>query len=450
MSTVVIVGGGISGLALAHHLEALLGAAGVLVLEQQSRPGGTIDTLHRDGFTFEAGPNGFLDSNPATIDLARRLGLEGQLQPASESAGKNRFLFLRGRLRQLPGSAAAFLRSDLLSWMGKMDLLAERFRPRRKGFTEESIDAFARRRAGREVAATLADAFVTGILAGDPRLLSLPATFPRLAAFERDHGSVMAGLTANRRRGLPRARMWSFQGGLRVLIDALAAHLRQPPLTGINVRRLRREAGTWLVEAEGRDAWRADAVVLACPAYRQAEILADLDAELAGRVAGIAYNRVAVVALGYRREDVPHSLDGFGYLTPQRDRRDVLGVQWCSSIFPGRAPPGLVLLRALCGGWQRGEMLDWPEERLLTAVRGELARTLGVRAAPVLHHLIRWQRAIPQYHVGHLERLAWIEERLATHPGLYLGGNAYRGVAINDCVEQAGVLASRIAGRLLA
>jgi oxygen-dependent protoporphyrinogen oxidase len=142
---------------------------------------------------------------------------------------------------------------------------------------------------------------------------------------------------------------------------------------------------------------------------------------------------------------VPGSLEGFGYLSPQRERRDVLGVQWCSSIFPERAPPGMVLLRAMCGGWNRPEILDWVDERLLAAVRGELWRSMRIKAAPVFHHLVRWRRAIPQYHLGHLERVAWIEERLARHAGLFVGGNAYRGVALNDCVEQAGLLAEQVA-----
>jgi oxygen-dependent protoporphyrinogen oxidase len=147
---------------------------------------------------------------------------------------------------------------------------------------------------------------------------------------------------------------------------------------------------------------------------------------------------------------VPSSLDGFGYLSPQKTRRDVLGVQWCSSIFPGRAPEGMVLLRALCGGWHRGDMVDWPEERLLAAVQAELAQTLGVRTPPVFHHVVRWPRAIPQYHVGHLERIGWIEQRVeASHPGLFVAGSAYRGVALNDCVEQAGLLADRVAAWMM-
>jgi oxygen-dependent protoporphyrinogen oxidase len=157
---------------------------------------------------------------------------------------------------------------------------------------------------------------------------------------------------------------------------------------------------------------------------------------------------VAVVGLGYRGADVPHRLDGFGYLSRQRDRRDVLGVQWCSSIFPERAPPGMVLVRALCGGWNRADVVDWQDERLLAAVRAELARVMGVRAAPVLCHIVRWDHAIPQYHIGHLGRVGRIEERLGRHRGLFLGGNAYHGVSVNDCVERAGALAQAVHGWL--
>ena len=365
----------------------------------------------------------------------------------------------------------------MLSWIAKTELLVEQYRVRRKSSADESIYAFARRRAGREIAGTFVDAFVSGILAGDPKLLSLQASFPRLAVYEREFGSGGAGMKHAARergrreaeqaglppsppksflermtglfRGNPQPRragkMYSFQGGLQTLVVGLAAQLRQPPVTGVSVRRVRREGNGWVVEGEGRDRWQADAVVLTCPAYRQAELLADLDTPLAERIAGIAYNRVAVVALGYKLIQVPHSLDGFGYLSPQRKGRDVLGVQWCSSIYPGRAPEGMVLLRAMCGGWNRSDIVDWSDDRLLTAVRAEMAQTLGIRTPPVFHHIVRWQRAIPQYFLGHLERIAWIDERIRTHPGLFVGGNAYRGVAINDCVEQAGLLAERVA-----
>jgi oxygen-dependent protoporphyrinogen oxidase len=458
MPTVVIVGGGVSGLSLAYRLQQAAPHVAITLLEKDDRPGGKVCTEAHDGFRVECGPNGFLDSKPTTVALCRDLGLGDRLITASEAAAKNRYLFLRGRLRRLPDSFGSFLRSPVLSWRGKWGLLTERFRAPRRDGGDESIDAFARRRAGDEVADVLADAFVTGIHAGDPKLLSLRATFPRLAELEEHYGSVMKGFaaTARQRRAEARARgevyqrpgrMWSFREGLQALIDGLRAGLRSAPLLGAAVRRVERREGqpAWTVCGEGQQRWGADAVVLACPAYEQATILADLDAELAQRVGGIAYNRVAVVALGFREADVPLSLDGFGFLVPQRDGRDLLGVQWCSSIFPDRAPPAAVLLRAMCGGWARADMVGWDDARLLAAVRAELRAAMGVTAEPVFRRIVRWERAIPQYHLGHRERVAGIEARAQRHPGLFLAGNAYRGVALNDCTEQAEALAAEVA-----
>lgn len=446
MPEVVIVGGGISGLALAWQLQQL--GLGVTLLERAARPGGVVGTLDRAGFRVETGPNGFLDNNPATFNLCRELGLAERLVPASEAARKNRFLVLRDRLRPLPSSLWSFLTSDVLSWRGKFALLTERYRRSRPTTADESIAEFARRRTNEEIAGSLVDAFVTGIHAGDPALLSVRAAFPRLATLEREHGSVMGGLARTRKRGQPPPRMWSFPEGLTLLTDTLAQRLQRPPLVGVAVRRLERQATGWRVRSDGTDSWAADAVALCCPAYQQAALLADVDPLLADEVGGIAYNRIAVIALGYRTADVAHPLDGFGYLSPGRDRRDILGVQWCSSIYPGRAPAGHVLLRALCGGWHRADLVSWDDDRLVSAVRRELELFLGVSAAPVFQDIVRWERAIPQYHLGHLERLARIEARRQGYPGLYLGGNAYRGVALNDCVEQAGVLARAIADQV--
>lgn len=458
MPTVVIVGGGLSGLSLAYRLQQSAPHLEITLLEKDDRPGGKVRTETHDGFRVECGPNGFLDTKPTTAALCRDLGLGERLIAASAAAATNRYLFLRGRLQRLPDGLGSFLRSPVLSWRGKWGLLTERFRAPRRDGTDESIDAFARRRAGDEVADVLADAFVTGIHAGDPKRLSLRATFPRLAELEEKYGSVMKGFAAaaKQRRAEARARgevyqrpdqMWSFREGLQVLIDGLRGSLRRPPLVGAGARRVERREGVpaWTVEGEGRERWDADAVVLACPADEQAAILADLDAELAERVGGIPYNRVAVVALGYRQADVPFALDGFGFLVPQRDRRDLLGVQWCSSIFPDRAPPGAVLLRAMCGGWSRPEIVGWDDARLLAAVRAELRAAMGVTADSVFQRVVRWEKAIPQYHLGHLGRVAWIGERVRRHPGLFLAGNAYRGVAMNDCTEQAEALAAEVA-----
>jgi protoporphyrinogen/coproporphyrinogen III oxidase len=461
MPRIVIVGAGVSGLSLAHRLRERIPDADLRILESGDRPGGTAWTERQGGWSVELGPNGFLDNKPTTLGLARDLGLGSRLVAAAPSAGTNRYLVLDRRLERLPGGPGDLLRTPLLSWRGKLALLGERLRRGKTDDGDESIDAFARRRAGAEVADTFADGLVTGIYAGDPKMLSLPACFPRVAEMERRFGSVMKGFAAaakERRRaaaarGEPppgRSAMWSFAGGMRTLVDALAE--RQPPTLGVAVRALRKTGDpakpTWTVIADGRDSWEADAVVLTCPTHRQAEILADVDAELSREIGAIAYNAIAVLGLGYRREDVPHSLDGFGFIVPERLRRDLLGVQWCSSIFAGRAPDGMVLLRAMCGGWHRADMVSWDESRIVEAVRAELRTILGIEAAPAFHLLKRWQPGIPQYHLGHLDRLRRIDAAMVRQPGLVLSGNGYRGVALNDCVEQAEIVSRRIASYL--
>lgn len=463
MPRIIIVGAGISGLTVAWRLQQALPEAGITLLEMGSRPGGTLWTDRLAGFQIETGPNGFLDTKPATLALCRELGLGDCLVAASPAAARNRYLFLNGRLHLLPNSLGSFLTSKLLSWRGKVSLLWERFRRSRPPAEDESIDAFARRRAGNEVADLLADALVTGIYAGDPKLLSLPAAFPRLAALEKEHGSILRGLarSARQRRAEARARgvpyqrpgrLWSFRQGLRLLVETLAGRLARPPVLNVPIRRVQRQQETgasssrrpiWVVSSQ-EQSWLAEAVILTCPAHQQAVLLHELDHALAEQVGAIPYNRVVVIALGYRRSEVPIPIEGFGFIAPQKFRRDILGVQWCSSIYPERAPRDMVLLRVLAGGWHRPEVATWEEERLLAAVRAELRLAMGISAAPLFTHIVRWERAIPQYHLGHLERVRWIEQRLAEHPGLFLGGNAYRGVAINDCTEQGAILAERV------
>jgi oxygen-dependent protoporphyrinogen oxidase len=447
-------------LALAYRLRQAVPEVEITLLEKDSRTGGTVLTEQHNGFRVEGGPNGFLDTKTSTIALCRDLGLGERLLPASPTAQRNRYLFLKGRLHRLgPGM---LLGRGVLSWRGKWDLIQEPFRRSVPASADETVDAFFRRRAGAEAAEILADALVTGIHGGDPTLLSMRAIFPRLVELESRHGSVLKGLrkAAGQRRVEAKARgevyqrpgrLWSFREGLKLLIDTLHGCLPQPPLLGVRVRSVRPQGNpaanpsSWKVCGEGREEWTADAVVLTCPAYEQAEILADLDAELAQFLKEIPYNRIVVLALGYRRENVAFPFDGFGFLSPQRQRRDLLGVQWCSSIYPDRAPEGLVLMRALCGGWNRGDIVDWDDARLLQAVRAELQLAMGVSGDPVFHRIIRWDHAIPQYHVGHLERVARIKGLCRRYPGLFLGGNSYHGVALNDCTEQAEVQAQGVA-----
>jgi oxygen-dependent protoporphyrinogen oxidase len=458
MPHVVIVGGGLTGLTVAYRLKQFAPDTAVTVLEPCARPGGNIGTEDHRGFRVELGPNGFLDRTPVIPDLVRDLGLAEQSVAASDGSRKNRYVFLGGRLRKLPRGPLGLLTTSLLSAGGKWRLVTEPWRKSPPPENEESVAEFVTRRAGREAADVFADALVTGIHGGDPALLSVAAAFPRLPVMEREAGSVVRGfLRAARQRkrdaqarGEPRPgpmRMWSFRQGLQVLVDALAGRLGGSLKCGSAARSLAESASVapWMVYGDGGKAWSADAVVLACPSYEQAAILQELNPALADELAAIPYNRIAVVALGYREQHCPVRPDGFGYIAPQNTRRDVLGVQWCSSIFPDRAPPGFVLWRALCGGVHRAEQVEWDDDRLARAVHAEIKLSMGVTGEPVFRRIVRWPAAIPQYVLGHLDRVAHIDALVARHPGLFLTGNAFRGVALSDCVEQGGATAVRVA-----
>ncbi|MFO0797063.1 MAG: protoporphyrinogen oxidase [Gemmataceae bacterium] len=458
MPHVVVVGGGLTGLATAFRLRA--DGVAVTLLESRAHPGGNIGTVDDGGFRVELGPNGFLDRTPHLPRLCRDLGLADRLVPASEAARKNRYLFLNDRLRKLPGGPLGLLASPLLSPRGKWQLFTEPFRKAAPPPGEETVAEFVTRRAGKEAADLFADALVTGIQAGDPERLSAAAAFPRLPAMERLHGSIVKGFlragkarkVATLARGEPAPgpmRMWSFREGLQVLTDTLAGALGPALYCGVTVRSVYPSVGGWTVYSGAGDTWAADAVVLAAPAYEQAAILAELDEALAAELDAIPYNRVAVVAVGYREADCPAAPAGFGYIAPQRTRRDVLGVQWCSSIFPDRARAGCVLWRALCGGVNRDDLFDLPDNELVRRVHAELKLAMGVRGEPVFVKVVRWPRAIPQYVLGHLDRVARIDAAAARHPGLFLTGNALRGIAMGDCAEQGEVVSAAV-GRFLA
>lgn len=441
MPRVVIVGAGISGLSLAFRLQQLAPQIDVTILEADSHIGGCVRTDRLDGFTVECGPNGFLDSKPSTMQLARDVGAGNSLVQASESSARNRYLCLDRGLVRLPRGLWDVVRSPLLSVRGKLELFGEPFRRRRRGSHRESVDRFVRRRVGREVADLFADALVTGIYAADPKVLDVRAAFPRLVQLEADFGSIVRGMI---RQAKPRGKLWSLNRGMGELPLRIAESLKTPPILGVRVRNVaKRDEGGWVVLGEGNDRWEADAVVLTMPASCQAELLLALDRELSALVGSIAHVPIAVVALGFRSESVPLN-DGFGFIAPQRLRRDVLGVQWCSSIYPERAPAGFVLWRALCGGWNRRDIFHWPDERLVAAVRADLRSAQGVVAAPVFTHIVRRERAIAMYGLGHPERVSAIAARASQHPGLFLGGNSFHGVALNDCTEQAVILANRV------
>ncbi len=468
---VLIAGGGISGLVTAYRLLEREPTLEVQVLEAAGRLGGTMGTEVVQGLVFERGPNGFLDNVSSTLDLARELGLQDRLRAAS-SAAKKRYLLKKGRLHALPQGPGEFLRSPLLSFGGKLRLLAEPFQARGEPGEDESVAAFGRRRLGAEAAATFFDPLVTGIYAGDVERVSLESAFPRLAAMERGHGSLFRALLALRRekRRAPAAeagtppdasapasaaapagaqrppsrgtgQLHSFEHGLEDLVEALATRLAGRIRLNAPVEEVRRGRDGYDVVLRDRSVVRSRCVVAALPSPRTATLVSSWNPDLAMALEEIPYAPVAVVCLGYERAQVEHPLDGFGFLIPRDQGVRILGVIFVSSIFPAHAPEGTASLRVLVGGARDPEVVGLTAEDLEALVLREAGPILGLRGEPIARRIYRYAQGIPQYNVGHAKRLRRIDGWLKEIPGFFVTGNAYRGVGINDCVAEGGRVA---------
>jgi len=478
MKRVVVVGGGIAGLATALALRDAAAARGeplaLSLLEAAPRLGGNIRSQHVDGFTLEWGPNGFLDNVPASLALVRRLRLEAELQPADPAAAK-RYLYRGAKLHLLPGGAGSFLTSPLLSLRGRLRVLGEPWtRPPASG-VDETVHAFASRHLGEEAASVLVDAMVSGVFAGNSRRLSLASAFPRMAAMEVAHGSLVRAMLAKGRQRRAAARdaaarrargeaveeaptgstaggpagpggtLTSFRGGLETWIAALGRELGSAVETGRAVVSLARGAASrWIVELDGGERREADAALLAVPSGAASRILRRLDGELAAVLAEIPSSGLAVVALAYDAAAIGGPPDGFGFLVPRGEGLRILGCLWDSSLFPGRAPAGRALLRVMIGGAHDPEAVSLGEDELLRIARGDLATAMGLRAAPERYWVFRHPLGISQYTVGHRDRLAGIADRLTGHAGLQLAGQSYFGISMNACVEKAAELAAAL------
>jgi protoporphyrinogen/coproporphyrinogen III oxidase len=462
MTRVAIVGGGIAGLSLAFALEqqAAPGTLAVTVLEAAPRAGGNLRSEQVDGYLCEWGPNGFLDNVPATLALARDLGLERRLLP-SHDAARRRFLYRAGRLHQLPEGPVSFFGSPLLSPAGRLRVACEPF-ARRRPEGDETIHAFAARRIGREAADVLIDAMVSGVFGGNARELSLRACFPKMYEMESAHGGLVRALLARRGRkaasgpvGSPLGRLTSFVEGIEELPLALLRALGDRVRTGARVEAVERTgrasgAWAWRLHLAGAEPAEADHVVFASGAAATGRALALLDPSLASVLGEIPSAPLAVVCLGYATATLEHPLDGFGFLVPRGEAVRALGALWDSSIFAGRAPEGRALVRVMLGGATDPDAVDLDDDALAREAGTALRAAMGVRPDPVFTKVVRHRVGIPQYTRGHLDRLALIERGLAGYPGLWVAGNSYRGVAINACVADAASLAARILGRAAA
>jgi protoporphyrinogen/coproporphyrinogen III oxidase len=441
---VVIVGGGISGLAAAHRLIELgFDKSQITLIEASGRLGGTLETAHRDGFLLERGPDSFISEKPEAVALARRLGLESRLIQTNEQYRRS-FIVRNGRLRPVPegfqllapSRVWPFITTDIFSLSGKLRMAADLLLPRTNGKEDESLAGFVRRRLGQEALERMAQPMVGGIYTANPETLSLRATLPRFLDMERDHRSLILAMLRQgraKKSGTSGARyslFLSFDRGMDVLVNALVSTIPNVRLK-TRINGLAFETGTWRIKDESGFTTEADAVCLAVPAYVAARLLENVNSRLASELSAIKYASTATINFAYPRDAIKHPLNGFGFVVPFIEKRSLIACTFSSVKFPGRAPEDHVLLRAFAGGALQPEMFDAPEAR----IEEDLCELLGITGRPLFTEVAKWERSMPQYEVGHLDRVTQIETELERMPSLTLAGNAYRGAGIPDCIR---------------
>jgi oxygen-dependent protoporphyrinogen oxidase len=454
---IIVVGGGISGLAASHRLmeisrERHLNLE-ITMVEAGQRLGGSISTEQVDGFLVEAGPDSFISEKPWALQLCERLGITSRLLPL-QTTRQNLYVVHRGSLHPLPEGFILMaptrlwpmIRSPLFSWSGKLRMALDLILPRRGHESDESLASFVRRRFGSEVLERVAQPLIGGIYAADPEELSVAATLPRFLEMERSGRSIIWATLQERRRRSHAQRggsgaRWSlfvsFANGMQELVDTLANRLPEGT-TRLGTKAVglaRNPAQGWIVTTDRGEELDAHGVILALPAYGAAKSLSSLAPELSKELQAIPYTSAATVSLAYRREEIPAGLDGFGLVVPAVEGRKIIACSFSSVKYPGRAPVGFEMLRAFVGGALQSSLLEQSDHAMETGVRQELATLLGIQAPPLFCRIHRHPNSMPQYLVGHLDRVRRIETHRSRFPGLALAGSAYRGVGIPDCIH---------------
>jgi oxygen-dependent protoporphyrinogen oxidase len=458
---VVVIGAGISGLSAAYRLRKRQTTADITLVEREPKPGGKLVTDRVDGFVIEGGPDSFLASKPAALALCREIGIDDRLRGTRHDRG-GAFVLRSGRLLPIPEGLSglvparldSLLASDLLSKEGKARVAREPDVEPRIGQDDESLASFVMRRFGPELYERLIEPLMSGIYAGDGERLSILATFPNLRDLEVQYGSVLAGL---RRRaehpqdedaasgGCPASGFLAPEGGMQEISDALARAIVDSRFVRAEATQVTRLDGGYRVTLSQNGPLDADAVVIATQGHVAARLIEPLDPSLSHLIDGIPHVSTATATLAFGARDVPHSLKGHGYVVPRAEDRPVLACSWVSSKWEHRAPDDCVLLRLFLGR----DLMEAPAEvgdnEIVAVARAELRDVLGVTAEPRLVRVFRWPKSMPQYRVGHLDRVSQIREALRVLPGVALAGNYMSGVGLPDCIRSGGAAAVHIA-----
>lgn len=447
---VIVVGGGIAGLAAAHRLK---GRAEVVVIEAAGHPGGKFGTTEIDGVTFESGPDSFVAREPHVQELATSVGLGDELIPPAIFGAH---IWLDGELKRVPAdfifgmptSPLAALRSGLLSPKGAARAAADLLLPGPLKGPDISIAEFVRRRFGSEVLDRLVDPLLAGTRAGLASEISLAAAVPQIDQLARRNRSLAVGLAKSKRAGAEVSGPPPFlapSNGMRSLVDALVDNLAGDLRTGVVAQRVERREAGYRIRLQGGASVDGDAVILAVPAFVAAGLLDELNPLAAGELAGIDYASVATACFVWPPGSVDVPSGASGLLVPSQERRTLAGATWFSQKWPHLAPSdGRIVVKAFAGR-AAGEGEPHPDDdRLLASLLGDLGDAIAIRARPLVARLFRWPRALPLYAVGHLERIERVEGALRSTPGILLAGAAYRGTGISDSVKSAQTAAERV------
>ncbi len=473
MLNVIVIGGGMAGLAAAYKVRRAVAVEGhdvsVTLLEKDPRLGGKIATEVVDDFIIDGGPDSFLTEKPALHRIAELLGMGDQKLPSDESRKKT-WILARRKLHEMPDGVmmfaptkfVPFATTGLFTPMGKarmgMDLVIPKKRVAEGELNDETLESFVVRRMGRECLDRLAEPLVGGVHASDPAVMSLAATFPRLLEMEQRHGSLMLAFLESRRKieemrrkyppkpGVPmRTFFSSFKGGMQQLTDAMADAIGRDDIqTGTAVVRLERSGSAWRVALADGAVLEADAVIVATEGWAALGLVKDVSPVAAHALAGISHSSSATVSLGFDSEDIGFDLNAFGVLCPQAEHRSLMAATYSSTKWPGRAPADHTLMRGFVGGPHNQEIVQKSDDELVSIVTAELRDILGLRRDPVFARVYRWIAGMPQYTLGHLERVATIQTEMETIPGLALAGGSYTGVGLPNCAESGEAAASKV------
>lgn len=444
---VLVIGAGISGLSTAWWLAQA--DLNVEVWEASARPGGKIQSHRGDGYLTEQAASMVMNFRPEVVELLREAELETAKVARSAEAEARRYLLHQGNLTTLPMRLGSMVSSPLWSMQAKLRMLLEPFIPANSK-KEESVSQFVTRRLGREVLEKAMEPFIAGTLASDSSQASAAATLPRLTALERRYGSITAGIIINkllRRRTAYVTETFSFRSGMSTLVDTLARTPGVHLASSYTVNELTPVKDGWRVTAttpSGQRTLQARQVVMATPAHAAARLLGRLDHELAKLLDGIRYAPLSVVHFGMDRNDIQHPLDGAGFLVPKHTQLPFNGNLWCSSLFPGRAPAGKVLLTSYVGGARMPQTMDWDDQRISDETLNALTPLLGIKGSPEMVHIDRHRQALPLYHGAYQARMVAISARLNGLPNLYLEANYRGGVSVRDRIARGQTVARQI------